>query len=133
MTVQFFLITVCNPLHLLLSTPIERETANQLGLALQGQLNLLRSRGFVPTIEYTDPGPGFQALVNQFPGVILDTGGAKDNVAKVDIKIRRIKELCRSVQASLAWPVPETLIKDLVSVELECFSASLIYGDESEL
>ena len=31
-----FLITICDPLHLLLSTPIERETANQLGLALQG-------------------------------------------------------------------------------------------------
>ena len=45
----------------------------------------------------------------------LDTGGAKDNVAKVDIKIRRIKELCRSVQASLAWPVPKTMVKDLVS------------------
>ena len=64
---------------------------------------------------YTDPGPGFQELVNQFPGVILDTGGAKDNVAKVDIKIRRIKELCQSVQAGLAWPVPKTMVKDLVS------------------
>ena len=81
-----FLNTVCDPLHLLLSTPIEKETANQLGLALQGQLNVLHSHGFIPIIVYTDPAPGFQALVNQFPGVILDMGGAKDNVAKVDIK-----------------------------------------------
>ena len=36
-----FLIIVCDPLNLTLSTPIERETANQLGLALQGQLNVL--------------------------------------------------------------------------------------------
>ena len=110
-----FLITVCDPLHLILSTPIERETANQLGLALPGQLNVLRSHGFVPTIVFTDPAPGFQSLVNQFPGVILDTGGAKDNVTKVDIKIRRIKELCRSIQASLSWPVTKTMVNDLVS------------------
>ena len=38
---NMFLITVCDPLNLTLSTPIERETANQLGLALQGQLNVL--------------------------------------------------------------------------------------------
>lgn len=54
--------------------------------------------------------------MNHFPGVIIiDTGGARDNVAKVDIKIRRIKELCRSVQASLPWTVPKTMVKDLVS------------------
>ena len=111
-----FLIIVCDPLNLTLSTPIERETANQLGLALQGQSNALRSRSFVPTVVYKDPAAGFQSLVNHFPGVIIDTGGAKDNNAKVDIKIRRIKELvCRSAQASLAWPVPKSMVKDLVS------------------
>ena len=64
---------------------------------------------------YTDPAAGFQALVNHFPSVIIDTGGAKDNNAKVDIKIRRMKELCRSVQASLAWAVPKSMVKDLGS------------------
>ena len=38
---NMFLITVCDPLILTLSTPMESETANQLGLALQGQLNVL--------------------------------------------------------------------------------------------
>ena len=78
-------------------------------------MNVLRSCSFLPTIVYTDPAPGFLALVSHFPGIIIDTGGAKDNVAKVDIKIRRIKELCRSVQASLPWTLPKTLIKNLVS------------------
>ena len=79
-------------------------------------MNVLRSRSFVPTIVYTDPGAGFHSLgVYQFPGVIIDTGGAKDNNAKVDIKIRRLKELCRSVQASLPWAVPKTMVKDLLA------------------
>ena len=112
---SMFLITVCDPQQLTLATPVERETSNQLGLALQSQLNVLRSRGFIPTIVYTDPAPGFQALMNHFPGIILDTGGAQDNNAKADIKIRRIKEVCRSVQASFVWKTPKTLIRDLVA------------------
>ena len=112
---NMFLITVCDPLILTLSTPMESETANQLGLALQGQLNVLRSHSFIPTVVHTDPAAGSQSLVNNFPVVIMDTGGAKDNNAKVDNKSRRIKELCRSVQASLALPVPKSMVKDLVS------------------
>ena len=84
-------------------------------MALQGQVDMLRSRGFVPTIIYTDPAPGFQANVNLLPGIIIDTGGAQDNNAKVDIKIRRVKELCRCVKESLPWQIPKTLIKDLVA------------------
>ena len=82
-----FLVTVFDPLQLILSTHIERKTGAQLGLALQGQLDLLCSRGFISTIVYTDPAPVFQVLVNHFPGVIVDTGGAQDNNAKVDIRI----------------------------------------------
>jgi hypothetical protein len=59
---SMFLISVCDPLNLTLATPVERETGNQLGLALQGQLSVLRSRSFVPTIAYTDPAPGFKTL-----------------------------------------------------------------------
>jgi len=37
-------------------------------------------------VVYIDPAAGFQSLVNHFPRVIIDTGDAKDNNAKVDIK-----------------------------------------------
>ena len=67
---SMFLITVCDPLQLTLTTPVDRKMSNQLGLALQSQLNVLRGYGFIPTIVYTDPAPGFQALVNHFPGII---------------------------------------------------------------
>jgi len=112
---NMFLITVCDPLNLTLCTHIERETGQQLGLALQGQIDALRSRSFIPSVVYTDPAPGFKAIVSLFPGVIIDTGGAQDNNAKVDIKIRRIKELCRCVKESLPWLLPKSLVKDLVA------------------
>ena len=83
----------CISVNSTISTHIERETGNQLGMALQGQLDMLCSHGFIPTIVYTDPALGFQVIVNQFPRVINDVGGAQDNNAKVDIKICRIKEV----------------------------------------
>ncbi len=94
---QKFLVSVVEPLQLTIQAHLQNETANQLGLGLQGLLNLLRSRCFQPTIVHTDPQAGFRTLIGQFPGVTLDIGGAKDFVSKVDNKISRIKELYRSV------------------------------------
>jgi hypothetical protein len=109
-----FLVTVCKPLQLTLQCKIERETQQVLGMALQGQLELLRSRGFIPTVVHTDPQSAFRTLTSQFPGVVIDVGGAGDNVSKVDAKICRIKELYRSVKAGLPWKLPLSLVKDLV-------------------
>jgi hypothetical protein len=110
-----FLVTVCELLQLTIQYHIERETQNVLGVTLQGQLELLCSCGFVPTTVHTDPQSAFCALVGQFPGVVIGIGGAGDYVSKVDAKIRRIKELYRSVKASLPWKLPKALVKDLVA------------------
>ena len=113
-----FLITVCDPLNLTLCTHIERETVQQLGLALQGQIDTLRSRSFLPSVVYTDPAPGFKAIVTLFPEIIIDTCGAQDNNVKVDIKIRRIKELCRCIKESLPWQLPKSLERILLLMQL---------------
>ncbi len=86
-----------------------------LGVTLQGQLELLCSHGFVPTTVHTDPQSAFHALVRQVPGVVIDIGGAGDYVSKVDAKIQCMKELYRSVKASLLWKLPKALVKDLVA------------------
>jgi hypothetical protein len=112
---NMFLISVCEPLQLTLQCPLESESKNQLGLALQGHMDILRERGFIPTVVYTDPQRAFTSLTGSFPGVVIDTGGAKDNVAKVDAKIRRVKELFRSVKESLSWKIPKRMVKDLVA------------------
>jgi len=112
---KIFLITTSEPLQLTLQCPIASETQNQLGLALQGHLDFLRSRNFVPTIVYTDPAKAFRGLVTSFPGVTIDVGGAGDHLAKVDAKIRRIKEVYRSVKHGLPWKLPFLMVKDLVA------------------
>jgi hypothetical protein len=86
-----------------------------LGAALQGQLSMLRERGFTPTVVHVDPQSAFQGLHMQFPGVVIDVGGACDFVAKVDAKIRRVKDLYCSVKAGLAWTLPVSRVKDLVA------------------
>jgi hypothetical protein len=50
-----FLVSLVEPLQLTLQTSLMSETANQLGLGLQGQLSLFRTKGFQPIIVYIDP------------------------------------------------------------------------------
>lgn len=45
---------------------------------------------------------------------MIDVGGARDFVAKVDDKIWRVKELYGSVNGGLAWSFPVSRVKDLV-------------------
>ncbi len=70
-----FLISVVEPLQLTIQVQLENETADQLGLALQGHLRLQQAKGFHPTVVYVDPQSGFRALKNMFPGVLIDDGG----------------------------------------------------------
>ena len=109
-----FLITVSMPLGLVLVTPIQNTVSETLGYAVQEQVNTLRSRGFSPRIAYLDGQPGFSALVGNIPGVEIDTGGAGDHVDRVDERIRRVKEMIRSVHSGLPWQLPNMMIKDLV-------------------
>jgi hypothetical protein len=81
-------------------------------MGLQGQLALLRSRDFKPTIVYVDPLSSFRAMTLDFPGIV---GGMGDYVSKVDAKIRRIKEMYHKVKHGLAWQLPQEFVKGLVA------------------
>jgi hypothetical protein len=112
---NMFLVTVCDPLQLTLQVHIERESHAVLSMALQGQLELLQSKGFKPIRVYVDPQSALKSLETKFPNVSIDVAGTKDYVPKADIKIRRIKERYRSIKTSLAWNLPMILVKDLVA------------------
>ena len=112
---QPYLISICEPLQLTITSNLQSEDAEQLGKALQVQFSLLRSRGFKPVRVYTDPQRGFLPLVGNMGGVEIDITGAGDHLDKVDAKIRRLKELIRSVHASLPWNLPASKVKDLIS------------------
>ena len=58
---NLFLVTVCDPLQLMLQVHIERESHTVLGMALQGQLELLCSKGFKRIRVYVDPQSALKA------------------------------------------------------------------------
>jgi hypothetical protein len=64
---------------------------------------------------YMDPQSAFRSLTMQCPGVVIDIGGAGDYISKVDAKIRRIKELYRSMKSGLPWKLPPSLKKDFIA------------------
>jgi hypothetical protein len=110
-----FMVSATEPLNLTLQSEIENEGKLALGMALQGQLAVLRSRGYVPELVYTDPQSSFKAMTEDFPGVTIDVGGMGDYVTKVDAKIRRVKDTYRKVKLGLPWKLPDVLVKDLVA------------------
>jgi hypothetical protein len=112
---EMFLVSTVDPLNLTLQTAVENQTKDVLGLGLQGQLAVLQSRDFKPTIVYMDPHSWFRAMTQDFPGVEIDIGGKGDHVSKVDMKIRRIKETYRKVKHGLPWKLLQEFVKDLVA------------------
>jgi hypothetical protein len=100
---KMFLVSVVDPLNLTLQCKIERESRQDLGMGLQGQLAILQSRNFNPNIVYVNSQSAFRTTTQDFPGVEVDVGGAADYVSKVDAKIRRIKETYRKVKHGLPW------------------------------
>ena len=111
---NMFLISVCEPLQLILQTHVVNES-NTLGTTLQSHIQLLREKSFDVKCVYIDPASAFQALRTQYPGTEIDVGGVRDYVVKVDAKIRRIKETYRCVKAGLPWKLANSRVKDLVA------------------
>lgn len=112
---QKFLLTVLEPLHLTLCTPIERETTHMLGSALQEQLDTAHGKGFRVTRVHCDPQAGLTGLAGKFPGTEIDIQGAGDHLAIVDAKIRRVKEMVRCIHSDLPWQLPRNRVPDLVA------------------
>jgi hypothetical protein len=87
----------------------------KMGAGVQAHINTLRSRGFEPGRILVDPFKSLMALQGAFPGVEIDPCGAGDHLDKIDIWIRRIKELVRAVIADLPYSLPADRVKDLVT------------------
>jgi hypothetical protein len=63
---EMFLISAVDPTNLMLQSKIEKESKQELGLGLQGQMAILRSRDFKPTIVYIDQQSVFQTMTKIF-------------------------------------------------------------------
>ena len=110
-----YVMCLSKPLGLLTATPVANTKTKTLGAAVHTHISTVQSRGFLPTIIHLDPQKGFAALDPHIPGVEVDIGGAGDHLNVLDVEIRHVKEIFRSVLDSLPWKQPAWLDKDLVA------------------
>jgi hypothetical protein len=73
-----FMVSVAEPLNLTFQSEVENEGKLALGIALQGQLAVLRSKGHITNVVYTDPQILFRSMTQDFPGVTINVGGMGD-------------------------------------------------------
>ena len=117
------------------------ESEQVQGTALQRQLQALRERGFTPKVVHVDSHSMFVRLRTQYPGVLIDVGGAKAFVTAADAKIRRIKEVYRTVvettQVPNEWPTGKRCVqaepKEDISITRCYESLFSVYGNETRI
>ena len=112
---ELFLIYIAEPLNLLMCSYATSEGKVTMGRCLQSQVTLLASRGFRVSTVFIDPQGSIMALRDSFPGIVFDPVGAKDNLPKIDIRIRRVKEMARAILSSLPFTIPKTLVNPMRS------------------
>jgi hypothetical protein len=110
---QKFVVCLTEPLGLMTAVHVTSLSASELGEAVQTQVSTIRSRGFEPTVMYLDPQPGFVPLVGQIPWVEVDISGAGDHMDVLDVKIKHVKEIMRSVHSGVPWRTPPSQVKAL--------------------
>jgi hypothetical protein len=110
-----FLVSLSSPLELLLNFHLKSQSKEALRAGLHEHINTLRSRGFEPNRIMVDPFKSLVAVQNAFPGIEVDPSGAGYHLDKIDTKIRRIKEIMRSVIAGVPYKLAKERIKDLAT------------------
>ena len=109
-----FFVCVSMPLGLVSVVPISKSmTAVVLLDAMETHITTVMSRGVLPSIVHLDPQKGFEPLGKKVLGIEVDIGGAGDHMRIADNRIRHMKEIMRSVFASLPWSQPEVLDEPL--------------------
>jgi hypothetical protein len=110
---QRFLISMSSPLELMLVCHLSSLSRDDVGTGVQKHINTLFSRGFEPKRIMVDTHKMLVSLQNAYPGTVIEPAGAGDHLAKVDIKIRHLKEIMRSVIAGLPYKLSR--LKNLVT------------------
>jgi hypothetical protein len=82
-----FVVSICSPLELTIISHAPNLSTEMLGMCLQKQINLLRSRSFEAKRILINPHKSLMALVGGFLGTVIDACGAGDHLDKIDAKI----------------------------------------------
>ena len=71
--------------------------------------------GFDVRIIFVDPFKALAGLRGSIPGVEVQPTGAGDHLPKLDIRIRRLKEMARAVLNGLDYKLPISFVNQLVT------------------
>lgn len=112
---QIYFISLSVNIGLLMCTAMPSTQTSEIGLALQGHINVLKSHGYEVGTVHMDAQRGVTSLKGQLLGAVIDESGAGDHTPILDAKIRRLKEMIRSVLAALPWRCPQQMGPDVVS------------------
>jgi hypothetical protein len=110
-----FLMCLTKPLHLITLTQLPNNKMKEVGAAIHKHVATIQSKGFQPTTLYLDAQRGFASLDANIPGVEVVVSGAGDHMDPLDVEVRHLKEIFRSVVDSLPWQQPEWADKDLAT------------------
>ena len=109
------------PLQLVVTSNIDRENTENIGQAVQAQVNLQRAIAWIQPCTYPH-GPAAGTVRTRWS---VPRGG--DHLDKFDVKIRRMKETIRSVSAGLPWTLPISRVKDIVT-----YPRNIVHQNERE-
>jgi hypothetical protein len=115
---EAYLVAVASPLELTLVDRPADAHVSSLEASARAIIGELKKYGFGVDLVRVDPQGGLQALKGRLEQIV-DVCGAGDHVPKAEAKIRRLKELMRSVYLSLRFPLPRNYLKDLVTYAVE--------------
>ena len=112
---QKTLISVLDPLMLVVGSAITSESERQLSQALEEQINMLRAKRVRIKSVGVDRHPSLLSLNGKLGDVDVQACGAGDHVGRAENKIKTIKEAFRTVVSRLPWRLARRLIRELVS------------------
>ena len=99
---------------------------------MQQHIDLVRMFRFEVRIIFVDPFKSLVGLRGSIPGVEVQPTGAGDHLPKLDIRIRRLKEMARSVLSALDYKLPISFVNQLVTFcvsRLNIQTTSSLTGD----
>jgi hypothetical protein len=125
-----FLLSVMLPMGLCLVNKLDTRSTDSVLQMLNCQLEIIRNRGYTIERITTDSESAFKSIENKFPGIHLNIGGAGDHVPNADVRIKNLKEICRSVISGLKWYVPDIIIEYLVRFAVSRYNLQQVNVNE---
>ena len=132
-----FLVTVlkhadpnAGRLDLTLVQPLTRVNAQEIGAAMQDEMDVVATRGYAIRTREVDLQLYTGELKNKFRGVAFEVVGAGDHVPVAENKVKTIKERCRCIGAGLTWAIPNMLLPDLVRYVVTRLNDEVQDGEE---